>query len=338
MKKNGVTGQQRFLSLIKLKEIEKWVKSVNEFNKKSIYKLTWGQFYKKLCQLGTKSFLQQYGFASKRKLQLFIARSNLWQEKITLADFEKSTEYQLLMRLRKFFFKKVRRLPHFNPKKHKLSTIHHYIYYYSLNFTALSLGFPSKQSFLNFIARALHRTESLENLTQTLSKTIQTLSEIDPVTLGNGLRNFHNKPLTQNSYFLRDNATLEELKRALKNETLTMVVASLGGGSAYVLDKKLQSFLDIRLRDLSQKSWRELEQNTPRLSCLWKAKLYQIFSGQALEQPPFILRVSRPLKRDVRFYCQFFSSNSTQTLKEDLQPDTNTTEIASERKCVPGFH
>lgn len=310
MNNEWVTGRQKFLPLTKQNEIEKWVKDVRGFSRKSIYKLTWRQVHKNLHKLGTQHFFQAYGFSSRRSLQLFIARSNLWQANVTLNDFETSGELELFRRVKSHFFNKVERQANFNPKKHKLSTIHYYIYHYNLNFAALSLGFSTKQNFLNFFVRTLYLNVSIETLIQSLNSTIKFLAETDPAIFHNKLSDFYDKPLTQSNRFVKYNATLEELKRILETEITAMVVASLGEASTYVLNKKLQRFLDISLHDLKQKSWEELEQNTPHLSSFRGTKLYQVFSTP-LKQTAFTPHLPRPLRPGICCHCQFFSSSKS---------------------------
>jgi hypothetical protein len=296
-------------------EIKKWLKVLSRFNTKSIYDLTWENFYKELHNLGIKEFLKTYGYSHKKNLQLAIAKSELGQKRISLYDFEKNAKPKLLLLLGDSFFAKVRRQAYFNPKNHKLSTIHYYIYHYSLHFTALSLGFSSKQSFLNFFAQTCYVSECIENREKNLRMSIQSLYEVDPFTLRKELIDLYDKPIPKNKNFIKYNYTLEELKLALENEDSVFVVASLGGGNAYVVNKKLQTLrplVNINLQALKLQSLESLKANSPIF--IWKTKLYQLFSDQI-----------RLLELDTRLYSprglypscisvhwQFFTSHSTQ--------------------------
>jgi|GEM_PF-1789719 hypothetical protein len=296
-------------------EMEKWLKDISRFNAKSIYDLTWENFYKELHKLGIKEFLKQYGYSYKKNLQLAIAKSELGQKSISLYDFEKSTKQKLLLLLGDSFFAKVRCQAYFNPKNHKLSTIHYYIYYYSLNFAALSLGFSSKQSFLNFFAQTCYVSECIENRAENLRMSIQSLYEVDPFALRKELTDLYDKPIAKNKNFIKYNYTLEELKLALENEDTVFVVASLGGGNAYVVNKKLQTLrplVNISLQALKLQSWESLKANTPIF--IWKMKLYQLFSGLIhlleLDTRLYSPRVLYP--SCISFHGQFFTSHSTQ--------------------------
>ncbi|HEY2567568.1 MAG TPA: hypothetical protein VGH95_07720 [Candidatus Aquirickettsiella sp.] len=310
----------------KQSEIEKWLKNVHRFNMKSIYDLTWENFYKELHKLGIKEFLKQYGYSHKKKLQLAIAKSELGQKRISLYDFEKSTKQKLLFLLGDSFFDKVTRQTNFNPKNHKLSTIHYYIYHHSLNFTAISLGFSSKQNFLNFFAQTLYVSECIENRAQNLRMSIQSLYAVDQVTLQKKLTDLYDKPLPKNKNFIKYNYTLEELKLALENEDTVFVVASLGGGNAYTVNKKLQTlrpFVNINLQALKLQSWESLKVNTPIF--IWKMKLHQLFAGLIhlleLGVPPFRPRVL--YTPGISFHWQFFTSRSTQHPMEEREIPVN---------------
>lgn len=298
--------------------IENWVSKVNQFSKKSIYDLTWKAFYHELCKLGIKEFLNQYGYSSKKKLQLDIARSNFWQKKVTLNDFEKKTESELIILLGNNFFERITNQINFNAKNHKLSTIHHYIYHCSLNFTALSLGFSSKQCFFNFFAQTLYVPECLEKV-QNLRRSIENLRQIAPANLQKELRDLYDKPLAKNRNFIKYNFTLEELKLALENEPTALVIASLGGSNAYMVNKQLQTLrplLDVNLRILKQQSWESLQADTPIL--IWKIKLYQLFSGQVmLDQWPGTLHRPLQLYRFPSYNWQFFTSRRAQEARTD---------------------
>lgn len=332
MNRELIIEQQNFFIQNKQREIEKWVKDVNKLNEKSVYSLTWSGFYKELHQLGIKGFLRQYGFSSKKKLQLLVAKSNLWQKKVTLYDFEKSKEFELKKRLGNNFFNKVTRQPNFDAKKHKLSTIHYYIYHYNLNFAALSLGFSSKQSFLNFFAQTLYMPEHVGNMAQKLRISIQSLQEIDPATLRETLSYIYDQPLIKNIHFIKYNYTLEELKLTLENEDIVLVVASLGSGNAFYANKKLQTLspiINTSLQDLKQKSWVALIQNAPIL--LWQIKLYQLFLRQMPLEcicSPFTF-IPRPLRPSINFYGQFFTLQPTQILTEDHRICSNGDSIES---------
>lgn len=342
-----VIRQQRFLSFTKQKEIEKWVKDVRRFNGKSIYKLTWGQVYKNLHKLGIKNFLQEYKFSSKKKLKLFIARSNLCQEKIILSDFEIMDEFQLIRQLKGLYFSKVMQPLYFNPKNHKLSTIHYCIYHETLNAAALSLGFGAKQSFLNFFARTqydfltltlynffaqtLCMTESAENKARNLNYTLRFLAKIKPTFLQSRLIDSYDAPLSQNTHFVKNyNTTLDELKRILENEKCAIVMAILGGN----ISKKLRDSINISLNDLQKKSREELEKEKPILSFLWGAKLYQIFSGRIpIGYPPFILHLPKLLRPDALAHSRFFRLlGFTCVPKKSPYLPMNVTEITSEGK------
>jgi hypothetical protein len=321
MNRELIPGQLNFfMPSTKQREVEKWVKDVHRFNIKSIYNLTWKSFYKELHRLGTKEFLEQYGYSYKKKLQLVIAKSELSQKGITLYDFERSSEQGLLNRLGNSFFDKITPQPNFNAKNHKLSTIHYLIYYHSLHFTAVSLGFSSKQRFLNFFAQTFFVSQCIGNRVQNLRMIIRSLSEVDSITLRNQLANIYDKPLAKNKNFIKYDYTLEELKLILEKEDIALVVASLGGGDVGAVNKKLQilrSWITVDLRALKVQSLESLKENTPIF--VWKVKLYQLFSGQI-----------RLLELDTRFYrprvlhtsCmsfrwQFFSSHATQNPMEE---------------------
>ncbi|WP_342227252.1 hypothetical protein [Rickettsiella endosymbiont of Rhagonycha lignosa] len=307
-------------------EIEKWLKDISRFNAKSIYDLTWENFYKELHKLGIKEFLNQYGYSHKKNLQLAIAKSELGQKRISLYDFEKNTKQKLHLLLRDSFFAKVKRQAYFNPKNHKFSTIHYYIYYYSLNFTALSLGFSSKQSFLNFFAQTCYVSECIENRSENLRMSIQSLKEVDSFTLRKELTDLYDKPIPKNKNFIKYNYTLEELKLALENEDTVFVVANLGGGNAYAVNKKLQTLrplVNINLQALKLQSWESLKVNTPIF--IWKIKLYQLFLGQIrlleLDTRLYTPRVLYTF--GISFHSQFFTSHSTQHPMEEREIPVN---------------
>lgn len=342
MNRELVTRQPSFFNqkIDKLKEVKKWVTRASQYHKKSIYNLTWKDFHDELCLLGTKDFIRQYGFSSKRELQLFIARSDLWQKRITLTDFEKRTESELVEHLRNTFSKKISSCPDFNPKRHKLSNIHYFLHYYSLGFASLSLGFTCTQYFLNFFVQTLWMpaiSEQAENMAENLRKTLQDLSVIDPVTLRKKFPFLYDKPLIQNINFKKFNYTLEELKLALENENLSMVVASLGVCNSYVANKKLKTLnIDISLQDLKHKSWEELRIIPIQLR---KIKLYRLFSGQiSSEQAAFILNLPRPLVRsDISAHWHFFNSQRIQVLNDGQELHTET-EIALRVPLYPYLH
>ncbi|MFZ0218780.1 MAG: hypothetical protein WAL30_01045 [Candidatus Aquirickettsiella sp.] len=360
MDKKMITGRQNFFPLRNIKQKEgKYIKLVNQLDKKSIYNLTWNAFYKELHRLGMKEFLQQYGYAYKKKLQLVIARSNLSLKKITLYDFERNTELGLFALLGNSFFDKVTQQPNFNAKQHKLSTIHYYMYQNSLHFAAISLGFASKQCFLNFFAQTHYMSEYVENRVQDLRVSLQSLHEVDLVTLRKELGYLYDEPLVQNTHFIKYNYTLEELKRALEKESIVILVASLGGGTSFCVNKKLQTLrpvINVSLQELQRRSWETLMENTPIL--IWKIKLYQLFSGQnALEQAtrsrPNDGRVMRtnfgdttaeifrehsdsPVYRPrtpyiscTKFQWQFFISQHTQTHSEETDTLLNLHNFSS---------
>jgi hypothetical protein len=275
--------QQGFFSpkTTKRDEIEKWIKDVNQSKIKSIYDLTWKAFYKELQDLGVKKFLNQYGYLYKQKLHQAIAKSGLSEKKLSLYDFEVKREHELLDRLGASFFDKISPYPNFNPKNHLLSTIHHYLYDNNLNFTALSLGFSNKQTFLNFFAQTLYVSDCIGTKAKNLRMSIQSLHAVDPVTLRKELGELYDKPLLININFIKYNYTLEELKLALECEDTALVVASLGGGNLHAINKKLQTLrplINVNLRALKIQSWESLKKNTPIF--IWKVKLYQLFSGQ----------------------------------------------------------
>ncbi|WP_040615184.1 hypothetical protein [Rickettsiella grylli] len=259
------------------------IKKVNPVNKNAVYNLTWNGFYWELRQRGTKHFMRCYGFSSRKKLQLFIARSNLWQEKITLGHFETNTQSELMAYLGDKFFDQVSLEHNFNPKNHKLSTIHYFIYNYNLSFAALSLGFSSLQSFLNFFAKSSFVADYSINKAENLSIAIGVLQKADPIEMKNELGQLYNEPLIENKRFERYNYTLEELKLALETENFSIVIASLGGGSIYAFNKKLKRLspvINVQLDDLKKKSWEALLQNIPLK--WWKVKLDQFFSQKEM--------------------------------------------------------
>ncbi|WP_342147816.1 hypothetical protein [Rickettsiella endosymbiont of Aleochara curtula] len=321
MNREMTTGRRSFFTQRDTKQRyrENWVSKVNQFNKKSIYDLTWKAFYHELCKLGIKEFLNQYGYSSKRKLQLVIAKSNLCGKKVTLYDFENSSEPELIRLVGNNFFGKITNQINFNAKNHKLSTIHYYIYHYSLNFTALSLGFSSKQCFLNFFAQTLYVPECLENIVQNLRRSIESLRQIAPANLRKELSDLYDKPLPKNRNFIKYNSTLEELKLGLENESTVLVVASLGGSNAYIVNKKLQTLrplLNVNLRILKQQSWESLQADTPIF--IWKIKLYQLFSGQVmLDQWPATLYKPLRLYSFRSYLWQFFTSRRAQEAHTD---------------------
>ncbi|WP_342219651.1 hypothetical protein [Rickettsiella endosymbiont of Miltochrista miniata] len=318
MNKDKITSQRSsfFHVNTKRRRIEEWIKGVNQLNKKSIYNLTWNAFYKELHKLGIKEFLKQYGYAYKKNLQLDIAKSNLWQRRLSLGDFEKSTELALYERLGSSFFDKVTRQTDFNPKNHPLSTIHYYLYHHSFHFAALSLGFANKQCFLNFFAQTQYVPECVENRAKNLGVSIESLQTVTPRLLRKELADLYDQPLVKNKNFIKYDFTLDELKSALENESNVLVVASLGGGNAYLVNKKLQTLrpmVNVCLQDLKERSWKELMVNTPIL--LWKIKLYQLFSNQlALDHWPATLYIPRPIHRScMNYYWQFFTSQQAQS-------------------------
>lgn len=289
--------------------IEKWIKDAKQLNKKSIYNLTWKDFYKELHKFGIKAFLKQYGYSYKKQLQFDIAKSNLSQKRITLYDFEKRTEHALFILLRSSFFDKITPQVGFNAKNHPLSTIHYYIYHHSLNFAAISLGFANKQCFLNFFAQTLYMPEYAENMAQNLRVSIESLVKIDPCTLRKELADLYDKPLVKNKNFQKYNYTLEELKQVLEKENIAIVVASLSGCNSYAVNKKLQilrPLVNVSLQDLKQRSWEELKVNTPAF--IWKIKLYQLFSRQIPLEDWITALYSKLLSSCISFPCQFFSS------------------------------
>lgn len=275
---NEITSQQGvfFQPSAKQKEIIKWMQGI----KKSIYNLNWCDFHRELSRLGMKEFLKQYGFYCKKKLQLVIAKSNLAEKKLTLYDFETKTEQELLAKLGSNFFQKIARQINFNPKSQKFSIIHHHLHNSSLHFAAISLGFSSKQCFLNFFAQTVYVPECVENMAQNLRLSIESLHEINPREMQKELPYFYEKPLIKNKNFLKYNYTLEQLKLALENENTVLVVASLGGNNSYSVNKKLQQLspiVNVSLQSLRLQSWESLRFNTPPL--FWTTKLYQLFSA-----------------------------------------------------------
>lgn len=340
MNRNKLSSQASIFFQVNTKEreIRKWLNDVNRFSIKSIYNLTWSSFYKKLHQLGIKEFLKQYGYVSKKQLQLVIAKSTLSQNRITLYDFEKSTERELYILLGNSFFDKVTPQADFNAKNHLLSTIHYYMYHHSLNFTAISLGFSSKQYFLNFFAQTLYvLPEGVENRAQNLRVTILSLYEVDPATMRKKLAALYDKPLAQSKNFIKYDYTLEELKLALENENTVLVVASLGGSNAYHVNKKLQTlrpWVNVSLQALKLKSWESLKGNTPIF--IWKIKLYQLFSGKIpLDQ--WMTSLYRPVfyMSDINFHCQFFTSIPTQSHTEDRDTPLN---LRNSHSLLPSFY
>lgn len=308
MNREFIAGQPSFFTPrnTKQREIEKCFKDVRQFNR-DIYKLSWEGFHKELHKLGVKKFLQEYRYSCKRQLQLLIAKSKLSEKRITLYDFEKSTEQVLRDRLGNDFFAKITPNAKFNAKNHKLSTIHYYMYRHSLTFTAISLGFSSKQSFLNFFAQTSYIPEHMETITKNLEASIQSLHEVDPVTLREELADLYDKPLAKNKNFIKYNFTLLELKLALENEDIALVVASLGGNNLRHIDQKLQvfgPFANVSLQSLKRQSWASLKAIIPGF--ISDIKLYQLFSRQiALEYGPY-LNIPRSLpKSDISFQWQF---------------------------------
>ncbi|MGC1855057.1 MAG: hypothetical protein WA659_06785 [Candidatus Aquirickettsiella sp.] len=324
MNRDKITLQQSSFFQVSTKQrIEKWVKDVNRFSIKSIYNLTWNSFYKELHKLGVKEFLKQYGYSCKKKLQLVVAKSEFWQSGITLYDFEKSTEKELLDCLGNNFFNNVARQRNFNAKNHKLSTIHYLMYHRSLHFTAISLGFSSKQCFLNFFAQTTYTSPGDENGAQNLRVSIQSLYDMEPSTLRKKLAHLYDKPLIKNKNFLKYNYTLEELKLALENENNALVMASLGGGGTCYVNKKLQTLrplVDVSLGTLKQQSWESLKGNTPIF--IWKIKLYQLFSNPlALDQWSTAFRPlhnrPQPMRSHISYHWQFFTSRRAQEAHTD---------------------
>ncbi len=323
MNKELLRIQQSFFPTknTKRNEIEKWIKEVNQLTQKSIYDLTWKGFYKELQRLGIRRFLDQYGFSHKGQLQQTIAKSGLSQKNLSLYDFEGTTEQTLFYHLGSSFFDKIPPYLSFNPKNHKLSTIHYFLYGNSFYFTALSLGFSSKQNFLNFFAQTLYVPECIGDKAQSLRICIQSLHAVDPVTLRKELGELYDKALPKNINFIKYNYTLEELKLALEKEDIALVVASLGGGNTYAVNKKLRTlrpFINVSLDDLKLQSWGSLKENTPIF--IWKVKLYQLFSGQIplLGQQEMGLLRSRDLGTSgLSFYWKFFTPYSPQGAYEE---------------------
>lgn len=323
MNKELFINQQSFFPTknTKRNEIKQWVKEVNQFNQRSIYDLTWKGFHKELKRLGIRRFLNQYGFSHKRKLHQAIAKSGLSQKKLSLYDFERNTELALFYHLGNSFFDKITPYPSFNPKNHKLSTIHYFLYGNSLYFTALSLGFSSKQNFLNFFAQTLYVPECIGDKAKNLRMCIQGLHAINPITLRIVLGGLYDQPLPKNINFIRYNYTLEELKLALENEDIALVVASLGGGNTYAINKKLRTLrpmINVSLHTLKLQSWESLKENTSVF--IWKVKLYQLFSGQMplLEQQKMGLFGLRDLDTSgLSFYWRFFTPYSPQDANQE---------------------
>jgi hypothetical protein len=301
-----------FQTSAKRKEIIKWIQGIN----KSIYNLTWNDFYRELVQLGMKEFLKRYGFSCRKKLQLVIAKSNLAAKQLTLYDFENKTEQELLGFLGINFFEKVARQANFSAKKHKLSIIHYHLYNSSLHFAAISLGFSSKQCFLNFFAQTVYVPECVENMAQNLRLSIESLHEITPREMQKEHPYSYEQPLIKNKNFLKYNYTLEELKLALETENTALVVASLGGGNVYTVNKKLQTLrplVNVSLQVLKSQSWGFLKVNTPMF--IWKIKLYQLFSEELpVEQLVPALYGPGPLYTPyIGLRWQFFTSHCAQS-------------------------
>ena len=281
MNKEMRVCQGNFFSLKKNKplEIQKSITRVNQLSKDAIYDLTWDNFYRELRQLGTRDFMRRYGFSTRRKLQVFISKSSLWQERITLESFETGTQSELIGYLGDKFFTQVLLQGDFDPKKHKLSTIHYFVHNFSLNFAALRLGFYSLQSFLNFFVKTSFVPECSENKPKDLTIAVNALQKTDPAEMRNKLAHLYDEPLIKSSGFKRYNYTLQELKLALETESLPMVMASLGGYNTSFFNKKLKILkptINIQLADLKEKPWEELLQNIPIQ--FWKVKLHMLFS------------------------------------------------------------
>ncbi|TLY47720.1 MAG: hypothetical protein E6K54_04850 [Gammaproteobacteria bacterium] len=181
----------------------------------------------------------------------------------------------------------------------------------SLYFTALSLGFSSKQNFLNFFARS--------DRARNLRMGIQSLHAVDPATLRKELAGLYDKPIPKNRDFIRYNYTLEELKLALENEEIAFVLASLAGGNAYAVNKKLRTrpLINVSLQALKAQSWESLKGNTSIF--IWKVKLYQLFLGHIplLKQQDIELFRPRALETCLSFYWQFFTPYSTQDTNDE---------------------
>lgn len=322
MNKKLLKTQQRFFSTknTKRNEIEKWIKEINQLNQKSIYDLTWKGFYKELQRLGIRRFLNQYGFSHKRQLQQTVARSGLSQKNLSLYDFEGATEQILFYHMGSGFFDKINPYLSFDPKNHKLSTIHYFLYGNSFYFTALSLGFSSKQNFLNFFAQTLYVSECIGEKEKSLRMCIQSLHAVDPNTLRKELGELYDQPLPKNINYIKYNYTLEELKLALEKEDIALVVASLGGNNTCAINKKLRTLsplINVSLDTLKFQSWESLKENTPIF--IWKIKRYQLFSGQipSLGQQEMDLFKSRGLATSgLSLYWHFFTPYSSQGIHE----------------------
>lgn len=281
MNKEISVCQGNFFSLKKNKplEIQESIKRVNQLSKGAIYDLTWDNFYRELRQLGTRDFMRHYGFSTRRKLQAFISKSNLWQERITLNSFEADTQSELIGHLGDKFFTQVLLQGDFDPKKHKLSTIHYFVHNFSLNFAVLRLGFSNLQSFLNFFVKTTFVPECSENKAKDLTIAVNVLQKTDLTEMRDKLAHLYDEPLIKRNDFKRYDYTLQELKLALETESFSMVMASLGGCNTSFFNKKLKSLkpaINIQLADLKEKPWEELLQNIPIQ--FWKVKLHILFS------------------------------------------------------------
>ncbi len=99
------------------------------------------------------------------------------------------------------------------------------------------------------------------------------------------------------------------------------MVASLGGGNTYAVNKKLRTLrplINVSPDALKLQSWESLKENTPIF--IWKVKLYQLFLVQIplLGQQEMGLFRSRGLGTSgLSFYWQFFTPYSPQGANEE---------------------
>jgi hypothetical protein len=261
--------------------------------RRSIYQMTWRSFYHELHPYPMdkliKDFVEKYAYPDKKKLQIDFAQADHGLENVSLGKFLQMSEKELKIHLGDKFNKKIQRNKNFKQKEYKLSTIHHFLYGHSLYFAAISLGFFSKQCFLNFFIRSNYvkdftidaLKDSLNSLKKSPDELRQQLGPLyhEIVTI--------NKP--DNEFFRRYNYTLEELKLLLEKAPKHYVIASLGGDSSFRIDKVLRQLSpSLNLRYLEDQSLETLRQEIPE--SYWGKKIYQLFEPSKrskTKQKPF---------------------------------------------------
>jgi len=272
---------------------------------KSIYQMTWKGFYHELHRQSMAVFLRKYHYQTKKKLQIDFARANHGLEFFSLHTFNQVSKKTLKILMGENFNKRVQLDKCFRQKGYKLSTIHHFLYGHSLYFAAISLGFFSKQCFLNFFIRSNYvkdfTVDALKSSLDSLKKSPDELSQ----KLGHLYHEVVkiNKP--DNKSFKRYNCTLEELKFLLEKEHKYYVIASLGGDSNFRINKALKKLSpNLSLCYLQEQPLEILRKEIPE-SC-WVGKLYQLFEkakrSKSKQKPFSLLSALYAQRKAVPFY------------------------------------